>query len=603
MVIDDFSALNAGNKAHKVAPTEDRLLAFIFDIVLFTPFVSLILAGVVKQIELVQTVSPQSFEFTILVIILVVFSLMLALLSQTVFLFLMQTTPGKYFFKMRVVPYEPALGQTRLTFGQSFLRALLWNIEFCLLGLPWLEVFSDPKRRLLHDRASNTMVVTEKKQIERGPHLLEAQFMRQFFLFSGFALCGLLIFVGGHYYQAVLSGDFRKADLAESDFFCEQVSQTVKPDELRLDKALALFMAGEIEDDCLAAEAEFSLWWPSSSDKAWAYFAKGVLKKSDPQLAEIYWLKACAEDPDSAACELAQYEAKPRSTKIPEGTETAKILKVIQQFELAQYAKAEKSFVELAKDNGFERFAGQGLVKAFWAQDQTEKAHGAFTSVVHQLDQESKAELSAWICHEELDQQCSSKAIEACEVLKEQKQNTIEDSFVALAMIREKECRKTEAVDYRQFHDLFRERADVLQFVKAIAQESKMSRQQRLTILEDLSFRKDSVRPAFLRLMSIQEWLKQSGANSDFSKVTKFLKEKKVRDLSWVKVYKKSMAVLLKNKAGKDLVEIASLPNADLVQRYELKKLQIEARLVIAASRRLDQNRLPATAVDNQDSE
>jgi uncharacterized RDD family membrane protein YckC len=65
----------------------------------------------------------------------------------------MQTTPGKYFFKMRVVPYEPALGQTRLTFGQSFLRALLWNIEFCLLGLPWLEVFSDPKRRLLHDRA------------------------------------------------------------------------------------------------------------------------------------------------------------------------------------------------------------------------------------------------------------------------------------------------------------------------------------------------------------------------------------------------------------------------------------------------------------------
>jgi uncharacterized RDD family membrane protein YckC len=593
MVIEGTSAFSVESKSHRIAPTEDRLLAFVFDLVLFSPVVSLAMSQVLKQMEMVQTVAPQSIEFTVLVVVLLVFSAILVLLTQTLFLFTLQATPGKYFFKMRVVAYEPTEGQTRLTFTQAFLRSLFWNLEFCMLGFPWLEAFSAPKRRLLHDRVSNTVVVTQKMYVDRGPNILEAHFMRQLFLFSAFAACGLLVFIGGHYYRAALQSNFHRSELVSSDFFCEQVSMTVKSDENRLDKALALYMAGEIDEDCLSAEAEFALWWPSHEDKDWAYLAKGILRKSDPELAQSYWLKACSEKAEGPACGIAKYEAEPRDSKIPDGTITSQILSVIQQFEKAQYVKAERSFVDLAKGNGFERFSGQGLVKSFWAQDKIERAQGAFASVVHQLDPASRVELAAWICHEELDNSCSSKAIEACEILKEEDKVT-GDSFVALALIREKECRQSETVDYRQFHSLFEERADVLQFVKAIAKESKLTHQQRMTALEDLSFRKNSVRPSFLRLMAIQEWVGQATPNSDFKLVSKFLKEKKVRDLSWIKIYKKTIAALVKNKASKELGEIAMLPNSDLVRRYNLLGLQSDAKQVIAQKAQM-QDRIPAS--------
>ncbi len=166
MVYQDLSDSRSPNSKHfQIAPVADRFLAFIFDLVIFTPIFSLIMAGVFKHLELMYFVSPQSVEFLVLVSVAVLFAVILAILFQTLFLVWMGATPGKYFFKIKVVSVANPVD--RLRFSQAFLRSSLWALEALCFALPWLEVLSEHKRRPLHDRAAGTMVTTLKTQGRR----------------------------------------------------------------------------------------------------------------------------------------------------------------------------------------------------------------------------------------------------------------------------------------------------------------------------------------------------------------------------------------------------------------------------------------------------
>src|SRR4051812_36672887 len=101
MVYQDSTSSNRKTKHEfRIPPLVDRFLAFVFDIVIFTPVFSFILAHLFRKLELMYFVSPGSLEFLTLCGVLGAFLLILTILFQTLFVFLMGATPGKYFFKI-----------------------------------------------------------------------------------------------------------------------------------------------------------------------------------------------------------------------------------------------------------------------------------------------------------------------------------------------------------------------------------------------------------------------------------------------------------------------------------------------------------------------
>jgi uncharacterized RDD family membrane protein YckC len=560
--------------AYRIPPIADRLLSVVFDVVLFTPIFSLILANLFRKLELMYFTSPNSTEFLVLCVVAGVFVVILTVLFQTLFLMLLGATPGKYFFKIQVISLEG-----RLRFSQALLRSVLWVGEVVFLGMPFLEILSETSRRPLHDRAAGTVVVTLKKQGDPGPQVLETQFMRHFFVIFSLAAFVWVIFFVGHFYKQAVRGEFKKSELEADQYLCSSVSSSLQPKDQRIDKALALFMADEISEECLASEADFVLWTQNESDKSWAYLAKGLLQKSDSDQFEAYLEKACEEDEQGTACEIAQYEADPMGHAIPKEGATSSILKVTQDFEKGLYKQAEKEFLELARDTSFQTFAQQGLVKAYWAQNKVERAQGAYQNVVHQMSKTSRKELASWICHEELDKKCSTEAIEACEDLKaivHSDPAPVQETFIAVALIREKECRQSPSLDYKKFHSLLEQKPDVFNYVRAISKEVELSRDEKSKILKDLAFRKESVRPLFLRRLALQEWVSYMQTDEDYHQVSQFLKDKKVRDLSWIKVYDRALQTFLKAKASKVVKEIIDLPSDELVSNYQMQAAQIQ---------------------------
>lgn len=579
MVYQDFSPQPKPLISNfQIPPLADRLLAFVFDLVIFTPVFSFILANLFRKVELMYFVSPDSVEFLVLCGVSFVFVAILTILFQTLFLILMGATPGKYFFKIQIVSMPDP--RERIRFTQAFLRSFLWVLEAICLCIPFLEVVSEPMRRPLHDRAAGTMAVTLKKVGDQGPSLLESQFVRQILLVTSLGVFVWTIFFVGHFYKLAVRGEFRKSELENDNYLCSSVTSSLKSQEVRMDKALALFLADEISEECLASEADFVLWTPNDTEKSWAYLAKGLLKKYDTDRYQSYLEQACTIEENGPACEIAQYEADPSHHPLPVGTQTASILQVTQDFEKGRYENSEKGFLQLAQVSGFESFAQQGLVKSFWAENKIERAKGAYQNVVHQMSSTQSLELSAWICHEELDHACNQQAVEACEDLKQQARTSkaaFHEPFAALALIREKECRQTGAVDYIQFHDLLEEKKDVLQFVRALAKDANTSEEERSRLLQDLALRKEPVRPIFIRRLALQQWIEMAKTESEFARITQFLKDKKVRDLSWVKIYEKALKTFLKNQAEHQIKEIVDLPSEEMIQTYRLQNDQVRA--------------------------
>lgn len=580
MVYQDLTSSQLkASRPLRIASLADRLLAFVFDLVLFIPVFSFILANLFRKLELMYFVSPNSIEFLILCGVSFAFVSFLAILFQTLFLLIMGATPGKYFFKMQVVGLQNPLGKLR--FSQALLRSFLWVVEILCFFLPFLEILSDESRRPLHDRAAGTMVITLKNEGDQGPHVLETHFVRQILLAVSLGVFVWSIFLVGHFYKMAIHGEFKKSELETDSYLCSAVSASVGTGEMRLDKSLALYLADEISDDCLAAEADFVLWTLTDREKAWAYLAKGMLRKYDTSQFEAYLDKACEIDEAGEACEIAQYQADPERYALSTESQTGAVLKVIQDFEKGRYNQAETGFRKLAQEQGFESFSQQGLVKSFWAQNKLERAKGAYQNVIHQMAPSSGVELSAWICHEELDRGCSQEAVDACENLKSSAKLSADRPFISLALIRENECRQTSHVDAVQFRALLEENKDILQFVRAIARDSNLNKTERARLLQDLALRKEPVRPLFLRRMALQQWVDVAQTEGEFERIAQFLKDKKIHDLSWVKIYDKALKVFIRMRAEKSLKQIVDLPSEDLIISHDLHAAQIQAHYLV----------------------
>ncbi len=234
MVIPDLSVPQTQPHSQKSRPplasVSDRFLSFLLDFLLFSPFITLFTASLVRRAKesfLIHSSMDEALVFSLLIVLIVVFS---TSVFQAFFLFYFQATPGQMFSRLRVISFPT--GPSRLSLNQCLVRSFLWWTSGLAFFLPFLEILSHPLRRAFYERASDTLVITSKSQFDEGPHILESKFFSSWLRMSFLLLLALTVGAAFKSYRLLLAGEYRKSGDETT------VASTCGPQELASFKGL-----------------------------------------------------------------------------------------------------------------------------------------------------------------------------------------------------------------------------------------------------------------------------------------------------------------------------------------------------------------------------
>lgn len=389
----------AAATAERGAPLADRLLAFGFDLCLWSPAALWVGKPFWRDFHYHQSLSPGSNE----AIMFFGFGLFVALVFfiavQTLCVWWAGATPGKKIFLLEVVRVDGG----RLTLGQSFTRAVTQIVELLCFAIPWLEVVSHPERRPWHDRLAESRVVTRKSKAFEAPHALETRFFRN--LYWGFGL-SLFVFAFAGLTQLrhqVKLGALKRPELEKNAYLCETKTKIpghsgMTTAQARLDFMLAQLEAGAADRDCLEAEADFAVWTRAEEVLPWAHLIRGVLAAkagtdtTDEGPAAQFALACPADAAGESAparalaslrptdedirCELVRYYQGDEQAALTDRSWTGQILQLKQALQRGEFeaigALAVKSpwpleLADFVQETGLKALALQGADREFGA--------------------------------------------------------------------------------------------------------------------------------------------------------------------------------------------------------------------------------------------
>lgn len=371
MLFPDLSAPEAQPKlkskavGYPIAFVADRSLALLLDFLIFSPIVSFILAGFVRQTRTFFLLDMQSQDGVLAGVLVFLVGAIIVVFLQALSLFYWQGTPGQIFTQMRVVNFPDF--KKPLTFSQSLLRSTCWALQFLFAALPFTEVLSHPLRRCFHERASDTMVVTLKSIPDEGPMPLEAKFvsswLRMSFLFLLlFGFVSVLKSYGELIAGQGKSGQYNRAGV------CKELKDLDLYGSKRIDAAISLFLIDEITPDCLNKEAEASLWGDSFNSQDLAYFARYLVSNGTEQ--DAYHEKICATA-GSSSCLLVQYLRAGNSAKTLELADK-KLWVTLTLLAEERYAKKDypaslEAISAIQKNSYLARAFEKRFVRSVWA--------------------------------------------------------------------------------------------------------------------------------------------------------------------------------------------------------------------------------------------
>lgn len=374
MLFPDLSAPEANknearSKSPAIAFVSDRFLALVLDFLIFSPIVSLFLAGMMRQTKTFFLLDFKSVEGYIAMSFMAGYAFALVVFLQSVFLFFWQATPGQLFFQLRVKSFPVV--RERLTYPQCLVRAFSWTLSCLFFGIPFLEIVSHPLRRAFHERASDTMVVTLKKESDTGPMPMEERFISTWMRLSFmFALVFVTIFVLRGY-QDLLAGSYKPA--ADTKLYCSEMPADDLHGNSRLDAAISLFLLNSISSECLNKEAEASLWADPVRSSALAYLAKYVV--ADVAEQKDYLAKVC-ESENSKECYLGRYMAGEFRVlnDVAEGDSwTEQVLRVEELYTQGDFTGSLDQIGKLQKNSVFDQALEKKFVRSIWALQENSK--------------------------------------------------------------------------------------------------------------------------------------------------------------------------------------------------------------------------------------
>lgn len=349
----------------RIAPVFDRLLAFFIDFLVFSPIVSLAGAFVLRDFRAMQMEGAASTELELVWLSLLAGSFALCVLIESLCVYRYGGTPGQLFMQLRVRTFP---SRERMTLLQCLARTTLWWLSVPLV-LPLLGLYTNRYRRAFHDRASETMVVTQKQAGDPGPLAMEVRFFTSWsqalVLFGLFVAAGTLIQV----HHSLSDGSFHVAS-ADVPATCESIDQSLTGLK-RLDHAVAGFLAGQWDRSCLELEADLALWDGGTGEKPLANVAMG-LALEDEDLSKAYLSRACEVDDASEACGIARYmksEDADRGALLREhglASLTSRLLLVRESVDRGEVASAATLIKGLKNVEMLTSWLQRQEVRAFW---------------------------------------------------------------------------------------------------------------------------------------------------------------------------------------------------------------------------------------------
>ena len=454
----------------RLATPQDRIAAAIADLVLISPVAALAMAPFKK---IAQEALLQGHDDAYMLAMASAFgaSALIIIAYQTLFLIKWRATPGKRLLGLTVESLWDAEGAPMKP-GAAFLRACAVCVEALCLGLPWIGVIGNERRRPFHDRLADTIVLSKKKSVAGVPNLSERS-IASGLMAAVFMALTVMAMVTLKQFDFTTAPKVLKAKAtcdvvakAESSWI-PAVGET-KPSKLSL--ALALYEAEGIDEECLKAEADASLW-STDADQKLAYLARGLAEKSDEELSQSYLEKACDESSDesseTASCQALVFlnagdvpedalEAKEARVERENelllmvgsfNRETEPFLKILGVRELSQRGFHERalSLLEtLSPQKSLAFFQTSERMKSQWALGDKSSVRASIKNSVASFDNEQRVSLSRWLCLSETSESgCSVSARNACDVLAASVLNDsvlLHDPDVAVGYLRGEAC-------------------------------------------------------------------------------------------------------------------------------------------------------------------
>lgn len=298
-----------------IASPGDRLLSLFLDFLVFSPIVALLVASELREIRTYLLFDENSMEANLVWVLFLVGVLCVSIFLQTLFLRIWSGTPGQIFLHLRVIPIQTYhmfenpesefIGQAQLSLSQCFLRSVSWWLCAATFFLPFMEIFSHPLRRSIHDRASDTIVVSLKRE-KSIPQFLEKRFFSQ--IMASLSIAGMFLVVVTYFkiYSMVRQGHFKKTELIETGEFCDLPMGDKLTHEDRLDTLLALHFLNVDTKNCIQKEVDFALWKVEPSSRSMAFLIESQIN-DDKDKRNKYLKEVCRIRDSESACQMSQY--------------------------------------------------------------------------------------------------------------------------------------------------------------------------------------------------------------------------------------------------------------------------------------------------------
>lgn len=341
-ISNDVELNKIGRQAVTSADLLDRFFSFLIDYLVISPFVMFFLYIIFQNGFHFLRLNPMAPENALFQLLAGVCYVLIFAMVQTCFVGLWKATPGQYFLKLR---FETDQSTGVLQFRIFFRQVLVWG-SFLFLGLPFLSMLTNKKRRTFYDQIADVSVVTFKQgHVSVFSFETEHRYWQALLMTFSLFLAGLFAALVSAQYADIVNRVASFKEYKKQAFFCPQLDH-VEGSE-RLEVAIALNLVDQLSDDCLDREADFVLWRQKEKDINLAYWAKS-LTANEKDKEKQYQQKVCqtasttdARDVASRACDFAQaFEQNKFAELIPTLNEDS-LLSLVLKYKLTQIVDAE----------------------------------------------------------------------------------------------------------------------------------------------------------------------------------------------------------------------------------------------------------------------
>ncbi len=432
MVIDDIhlpSKKNNQKRAESFADPVDRIASFVVDtFIVLMPILLLLNAPYKKYFY-----SGVLLDENLTIMYSIFFSVLTSFLFITSYRALMAWyfggTVGKLFLGLRIVDIwyskKPKL-------SNCFLRELTWWFGWLTLGFSYLSVSSNSKRRMYHDRVSDTLVISINKRGVTYPGIYEKSVVRGVFV-------GFLIFITSIFglmtikMQKKLAVSSHITDLLEErGQLCESVGNEIKnlsntgDPLIRLETAMAMYAADNIGEPCLESEVNFL--FRQNHNYPLMYLAKSFLYRDRPKLSGSYLDRVCHLSLESKECYMSRIvslldrEDWNQVDKMFFEVDKSwplyiQIWAIKNAVEKGNFSQAKKNIDELPELPSLKNFKTALKTKTYVGFSDLSKYDQIADLAFSSLKPKETKKLAAWLCYQQVSTDCKYFGSLSCQMM------------------------------------------------------------------------------------------------------------------------------------------------------------------------------------------